>query len=162
MQNKMYWKKRLNLLIISLEALSTYQSSSCLEEIKYLQYRCNKNVSTISTKFFHIKNYSQNSFIQQIIDIFIIYINICKNSPSTIATKILTDYAKNKSSHDMAQYVKKFKYIYSIRNEYYIHKKSNSFLYHKETNKIAITTLYLLTKLTKKQGLYFLIKYLDI
>ena len=78
------------------------------------------------------------------------------------AIKILKHHNQYSRDNAMKQYIKKFKYIYFAEDAYYNQYKSLHYTYDIDIDSIAVINLYLVTKLKKAEGIYFLIKYLYI
>nr|YP_009509375.1 hypothetical protein [Gracilaria vermiculophylla]AXI97025.1 hypothetical protein [Gracilaria vermiculophylla]WDZ68006.1 hypothetical protein [Gracilaria vermiculophylla] len=94
---------------------------------------------------YDLYNSSHNSKIQQNIN------NILK--------MIYVDH-ELKSEH-IKQYLRRFKYIYYKTQNYY-NISSKFHIYNQYIEEIAIYQLYILYRLSHKDGIYFLIKYLRL
>nr|YP_009398349.1 hypothetical protein [Thaumatella adunca]ARW67535.1 hypothetical protein [Thaumatella adunca] len=152
MKNQISFKKKIDLLMISLEVLNTYYiNNSILLEFNHLRKdlrNCHDNIT--------------HNFTQIIKYIYVIHKITNKYLLHKTAIQILINCInnKNKKIPNIKQYIKKFNYIYSIKHEYYNNYKSIHHVYKINIENIAIINLYLITKLVNKQGIYFLIKYL--
>nr|YP_009396903.1 hypothetical protein [Ophidocladus simpliciusculus]ARW66089.1 hypothetical protein [Ophidocladus simpliciusculus] len=169
MNNKIYFKKKMELFIISLEALDTYYNNTLYKNISYqttniepVNYLVILELIQLQYKLRQSYNDTSLKFIQLIVYINLIHLTINKSSLNKLATVILKHHIKNKELLDLKQYLKKFHYIYFMKKEYYHTYKSIEYSYSLKIKEIAITNLYLITRLTEKNGIYFLIAYLCI
>nr|YP_009399813.1 hypothetical protein [Digenea simplex]ARW69632.1 hypothetical protein [Digenea simplex] len=167
MKNNIYLKKKLDLLIASLETLDNYYINNPLSKIDFIN-EDNKNIITrkFLTKnrffrnFFH-KKYYLTDIIKYI---YTHYIYLNKDLLHQSASKVLKHYIKYNEIDALDKYNKKFNYLYNEKEGYYSYCKLISDLYNIKINRIAILNIYLLTKIgnniKKDKGPYFLIKYL--
>nr|YP_009395886.1 hypothetical protein [Herposiphonia versicolor]ARW64866.1 hypothetical protein [Herposiphonia versicolor] len=133
--------KKIDLFIISLEAINTFLNNELIE-IQEVRYKSKKNFIDI------IKNiYSINRIIK-------------KHLIDEIAIDILKEYTKQKKINLINKYNQKFYYIYHRKKEYYKNYKIILNKSYIDFNDIAIINLYIISKLTKKSGIYIFIKYL--
>nr|YP_009397538.1 hypothetical protein [Dasyclonium flaccidum]ARW66724.1 hypothetical protein [Dasyclonium flaccidum] len=166
MTKKIDFKKKIDLLMISLEILSIYEIEKIINNNNEKTIR-NTAVSNNLIKLnSNIRNYNSSKPLK-LTDIIkyirLIYRVIQINTLYKIALYMLIDYKKSNKSRLTMQYMKKFMYIYFIKNEYYNNCKSLNYLYKiniKEVINTSIINLYIINKLKNISGIYFLIKYL--
>nr|YP_010851515.1 hypothetical protein QQP88_pgp008 [Echinothamnion hookeri]WGH14398.1 hypothetical protein [Echinothamnion hookeri] len=142
--------KKIDLLIISLETLNIYFiKNQNILELNRLHQDLGKH--TFSTN---------HKFIKLIKKIYIIQLIIDKYLLNEIANEVLKNYTKSKKCNFINKYRKKFYKTYCEKKEYYKNYK----LLHSENqidiHNIALINLYIISKSVKKDGTYFLIKYL--
>lgn len=155
MKKNFYIKKRINLFLISLQALDVYSS----EAINNYSQNINHNTSSVRLKK-NIKNLEKNStytFQEIIILIYNIQDLFSKSSIRNIIYEILVNSYQDNASTISRQYLKKFHYIYNkTYSYYYLHSHQNN----KNLKQIALINLYMIYKINDKEGIYFFIKYL--
>nr|YP_009392152.1 hypothetical protein [Periphykon beckeri]ARW60500.1 hypothetical protein [Periphykon beckeri] len=143
-------KKKIDLLIISLEILNIYFNIS---KNKSEFSQLNKDLSSISLKindqFEHIIRYT-----------YIIKIAIKKHLLHHIANDILRSYIVSNDTRFISKYIKKFHNTYCKQKEYYKNYKLLNDKSKININHIALTNLYIITKLIQKNGTHMLVKYL--
>nr|YP_009398570.1 hypothetical protein [Lophocladia kuetzingii]ARW67756.1 hypothetical protein [Lophocladia kuetzingii] len=158
MKKKNKLKKKISLLLISLEIINInniYKEDNTEKNI-------NKNIKfkQLTHDFKNCYQNQKHSFIETLKNIYIIYKTISINTIDQKAQKLLRNYIKNENDQQVKQYLKKFHYIYFIKTEYYHQYKSLKYLNKININKVAITNLYIISKLNKRIKIFFLIKYL--
>nr|ARW68395.1 hypothetical protein [Chondria sp. (in: red algae)] len=165
MTKKISIKKKIELLIISIQAIDTLYVNNLLYYIHSKKYNLNYNKTKYLIGLKSSKsNYNKillHYFISIIANIFALHRNLSILSLSDLANDLIRDSLKYKKSYKIQKYLKKFNYIYFHQNEYYKTLKSINYSYEISIEKIALINLYLVTKLTSKRGIYILIKYLD-
>nr|YP_009392781.1 hypothetical protein [Bostrychia tenella]ARW61343.1 hypothetical protein [Bostrychia tenella] len=163
MQKRITLKKKIDLLLISIESLNIYDIE-CFSTSK-INTKCekkNKNIIQINQKLRNHYNDKSCNFIQIITYIYTIYIVICHNLLNPLILQTLQKYAKHVKSKEVKQYIKKFTYIYFVKYEHYYNYKCLNYLYRINIDEIAISSLYILKKLQQKKGILLLIKYLSL
>nr|YP_009393616.1 hypothetical protein [Bostrychia simpliciuscula]ARW62178.1 hypothetical protein [Bostrychia simpliciuscula] len=166
MKKKTNFKKKIDLLLISIEAISIYKIQNLLTSQVNINYKDKNNLLFVTNLIKinqNIRNYYNNSscnFIQCIYQIYIIYNFIQINVLNELILQILQKYKKCVKSLEVQQYLNKFTYIYFVKYEYYYTYKSLNCLYKININELAILNLYIIKKLQSRQGILILIKYL--
>nr|YP_009397944.1 hypothetical protein [Sonderella linearis]ARW67130.1 hypothetical protein [Sonderella linearis] len=161
MKKKFILTKKIDLLIISLEALDIYQIEKISTQTKIQYNSLIINLIRFSDKIKYNNNNDHSyNFIIIIIYIYKIYQLIQNNFFHEITLKILSQYNKYQKPKELIQYIKKFTYIYFIKNEYYYNYKCMKYLHQININEIAIKNIYIINQIINKKGIYFLIKYL--
>nr|YP_009391744.1 hypothetical protein [Laurenciella marilzae]ARW59888.1 hypothetical protein [Laurenciella marilzae] len=122
-------------------------------------------INFISLGIFYIykKKYNiaiHKYFLKMVRDVYKLHKKINYYQLDKMANLILKSYVIYKKSYKLKQYIRKFNYLYLKNDKYYNKYKYLDHISKIEVNKIAITNLYLITKLIGKQGIYTLIKYL--
>nr|QCI07405.1 hypothetical protein [Leiomenia cribrosa] len=158
MHNKIKFKNKLDLLLISIEALDLYTTNTLYKYIvqntKLSQYiflirsgNCIRNV----------KNHTLFNFYHTIVISYQIYIYLKQIYLQEIIIKILNNHCNSINNSIEKQYFNRFKYIYERTQNSY-----NHYSYYQKVNikQIAIINLYLIYKINNNYGFYFLIKYL--
>ena len=158
MHNKIKFKHKLDLLLISIEALSLYISKNIY----------NKTID--STKLYqhiffirsgnYIRNTNGNLLFnlhQTITIIYQIYLYSKQIYLQEIVKKVLNNYCNSIDNTIEVQYYNRFQYIYRKTQNYYSHY---SYYKHIKTEQLAILNLYIINKINNNYGFYFLIKYL--
>ncbi len=137
--------KKIDLLLISLETLNFF---------------FNKNIMYFNKiKIHHLDN--TYKFINIISTIYSIRLTIKKYLIDEIAIEILINYTKSDNKNIFNYYNKKFYHIYSKEKEYYKNYKLLTSKQRVELSEISIINLYIISQLTKPNGIYLLIKYLS-
>lgn len=159
MKKNFYIKKRINLLLISLQALDAYNSETI--NSSHTNYNPNINEYIYNIKFKkYIKNLEKNSaytFQEIIILIYNIQYLFSKPSIRNIIYEILVNSSQKNASIISIQYLNKFNYIYNKTSHYYYMHSHNS---NKNLKEIALINLYMIYRINYKEGIYFFIKYL--
>lgn len=149
--------KKIDLLFICLESLSFYTNdistinhytvSTCLD---ILNIRHSNNLR---------KTYKLNYFSnQQVLQcIYFIYMLIQATELNKVAINILKNQNNSLNNIKIAQYLRKYIYIYTSTQSYYYLNSYYNNLFIKE---IATTNLYIISQIKQLQDLYLLIKYL--
>lgn len=157
MDNKIKFKQKLDLLIISIEALDLYTSNNINQMIQ--KQKLLKYIFLIRSGNYirNAKNHSLFDFYQTIKIIYKIYIYLKQVYLQEIIIKILNNYSHSLYNSIEFQYYNRFKYIYKKTQNYY-----NHFSYYKQIKleHLALINLYIIHKINNKYGFYFLIKYL--
>lgn len=165
MKNQISFNQKLDLLIVSLKALEAFKNNTLVKTTKNKNIK-NLNIYPISLEELYIYLKQYNNILYQclgttILNLYILHKNINNDLLSQKAYLILKSYTNYKESKKLKQYIRKFNYLYFKRNKYYNDYKYINYASKIEINKIAITNLYLITRLINKQGIYVLIKYLN-
>nr|WGH12815.1 hypothetical protein [Echinothamnion sp.] len=142
--------KKIDLLLISLEILNThFAGHQNTLELNQIRQDFKKN------------NFNRNhEFIKLIQYTYLIKLVIEKYLLNEIANEILKNYTQSKKSTCINKYHRKFYKIYYTKKEYYKNYKLLHSIYKIEISYIALINLYIISKLIKKEGIYFFIKYL--
>nr|YP_010851713.1 hypothetical protein QQP89_pgp008 [Echinothamnion hystrix]WGH14598.1 hypothetical protein [Echinothamnion hystrix] len=142
--------KKIDLLLISLEILNIYfiKNQNTLEFNKIRKDLKKNNFS------------KHHRFVKLIKQIYIIHLIIDKYLLNEIANEILKNYSQSKKCNSISKYRKKFYKIYCEQKEYYKNYKLLNSKYKVDIKNIALINLYIISKSIKKDGIYFLIKYL--
>ena len=82
-------------------------------------------------------------------------------SINIIAANILREYTQNSNQNIASKYNNKFNsiYIQNKKDNYYKNKKLLSNTYQIDIEQISLLNLYILTKITRRDGTFILIKY---
>nr|QCI08760.1 hypothetical protein [Sphondylothamnion multifidum] len=139
MNKKIKLKQKIHLLLISIEALDLYTSEEKFKNHDKLYY-FHKDSDIINT-------------------INIIYASLIKTNIQKITLYLITQYNFKQSTHTFKQYIKKYVYIYYKCKKYY---NTKSIIPSKTIERIAINNLYIINQVSKKYGIYFLLKYLHL
>lgn len=126
--------------------------------------RKNKTLEKFMSMYSILDKYSNNqlyNFVTTLRYIKQLKIIIHEYSINTIAANILREYTKNGTQHTANKYNNKFNSIYTQnkKNNYYKNKKLLYNAYQLSIEEISILNLYILTKITKKDGTFILMKY---
>nr|YP_009392373.1 hypothetical protein [Osmundaria fimbriata]ARW60935.1 hypothetical protein [Osmundaria fimbriata] len=165
MNNKNKLKKKIDLLIISLEALDIYYDTNSATKVnhtdqnKCITYYFSLKSLTTNKHFAHFNNSNYKNFQEIIKSIYTIYLI----SQQTIIYHVIKDiinYYKYGNYKQAEQYLRRFKYIYFKRQEQYESYKSLNNMSYINIYEVAIINLYIISQLQYKTGLYFLVKYL--
>nr|YP_009396502.1 hypothetical protein [Polysiphonia scopulorum]ARW65688.1 hypothetical protein [Polysiphonia scopulorum] len=143
---------RIDLLGISLEALIyDYKTSKTL-----------KKFISVNQCFKIQENNKIYNFIELLKYIKQLKIITNKYSLNKIAIKLLKEYKEDQTPSATNQYNNRFCSIYTQHDKkhYYKNKKLLSHSYQINIKEISILNLYIITKLTKAEGIFVLIKYL--
>nr|ARW63824.1 hypothetical protein [Chondria sp. (in: red algae)] len=158
-------KKKIELLIISLQAIDTLYINNPIPYTNNKRYNLNYNKIDYLIQLKKSRNgYNQillHYFIDIVNYIFILHKNVNTLLLDNITNDLIRDYLKHKHSNRVKKYLKKFHYIYFSQDKYYKTFKSINYSYRINVDKIALINLYIITKLKSKRGIYILIKYLD-
>nr|YP_009395479.1 hypothetical protein [Polysiphonia infestans]ARW64459.1 hypothetical protein [Polysiphonia infestans] len=146
---KTIFLKKLDLLTISLEVLTTWSGN------QYIIQQFNKLHYKLRNKNYHKKQ----DFI-----ILVEYIyNLIEIIQSYSLYKLASQIIQNHNT-SLKQYISKFCYIYYGNKKYYANNKLIVYNFSEESNRAiksnAILNLYMIVKLKKNYGIYRLIKYL--
>nr|ARW64252.1 hypothetical protein [Chondria sp. (in: red algae)] len=165
MKNKIPTKKKIDLLIISLEAISTLYISNFVDHMHDNKFHYNYN-KTKSLLRLYINNRNKNNvtvnhFVNFIIYTYITYNNLNILCLSKIANDLIKNDLQQKQSYKIRKYLKKFNYLYFYQHDHYYNIKSSNYVYKTNINTIAVINLYLIAQLKQKQGVFTLIKYLN-
>lgn len=158
MHNKIKFKHKLDLLLISIEALNLYKSKNI--------YNQTINTTKLYQDIFFIRsgNYIRNinnnllfNLHQTITIIYRIYIYSKQMYLQEIVKRILNNYCNSINNTIELQYYNRFNYIYKKTQNYH-----NHYSYYKQAKieQLAIINLYIINKINNNYGFYFLIKYL--
>lgn len=169
MNNKISLNQKLDLLLISLESLDTFQTNNLIKVQKnickddYNIQKINSDLIDLVRHAISMQKYKKITYCY--FTNFIIYIYIINKKINYYllyqkANFILTHYIKYSKSSSLKQYIRKFNYLYFGQNQYYTNYKYIDYKYKRTITKIAIKNLYLIAKLINGQGIYVLIKYL--
>nr|ARW60297.1 hypothetical protein [Laurencieae sp.] len=167
MKNKISFKQKLDLLIISLEALEIFYVNNLVCEIKSIYNVHNNPQQSDITNL--IKSYTcfrgcYNDIYDYFINIILYVYGLHKTLNIYLLSKtaniILNYYINYKKSYNLRQYLRKFNHIYFRKNRYYQNYKYINYWYDINITKLAVINLYLITKLSSKKGIYILVKYL--
>nr|ARW68808.1 hypothetical protein [Palisada sp.] len=170
MRNKIYFNQKLDLLVISLKTLETLEDNNLINTLrntdKKNNYEKRLRISLIDSLELYLHLKKDNKIVDKYFTKIIKYmykvhkhINIYLLSKK--ANLILKLYINYQESHKLKQYIRKFNYLYFKEDKYYNKYKNIEYSKTTELNKIALTNLFLITKLIKKQGIYSLTKYLS-
>nr|YP_009399002.1 hypothetical protein [Cliftonaea pectinata]ARW68085.1 hypothetical protein [Cliftonaea pectinata] len=156
-------KKKIDLLLISLEALHINKSYKKLNTNNYKHIEKESPIIQLQK----ISTTKQYKTIYIIIDLIkyikLLQILVKQKTFSKLIRKLFSNYKRSVQPNNIKQYIKKFTYIYSIKHNYYNNYKSIKYIYKIKINEvkiISIINLYILYKSTNKFGIYFLIKYI--
>lgn len=155
MNKKLNLKKRIDLILITIEALDLY----ALENIQKKDI-CNHHSISLIRFGNYLRHADKNSplkFKQYIISIQICYNLISQYCLQNLALEILNDACSQIRSKMTLQYIHRFIYLYNQTQDYY-----NTYSRYDDLNinNIAITNLYIISQINNKYGIYYLIKYL--
>nr|YP_009391334.1 hypothetical protein [Dipterocladia arabiensis]ARW59478.1 hypothetical protein [Dipterocladia arabiensis] len=151
MQNKLYLINKINLLLISIEALDSYS-------YKYFYEYQQKVIKNNKIKIY--KNYNDYKFynlLNVIKYIFVITQIIKTKKFQNLVSNIIIEYNNCIQSNLIKRYLNKFAYIY--HKIYYCYEYSKN-INHLDTNKLAMINLYIMIQMNQKKGIIILIKYL--
>nr|YP_010198093.1 hypothetical protein LK227_pgp009 [Gracilaria multipartita]UAD86509.1 hypothetical protein [Gracilaria multipartita] len=162
MNNKLY-KKKIDFLLVSIEAINLYnldenytyrinsiEIASCLNNLFLI--RCGNLLR-------HPQSYMLYNFKETIKAIYYLYRSINNFKMQKKINKILKAIYHDNQLKSIQQYLQRFKYIYYKTHNYY-NIRSKFYFYNKDITEIAIFNLYVMHILGRKDGIYFLIKYL--
>nr|YP_009293739.1 hypothetical protein Rhodyp_143 [Rhodymenia pseudopalmata]AOM64421.1 hypothetical protein Rhodyp_143 [Rhodymenia pseudopalmata] len=161
MHEKAKIKNKIDLLLISIEALDQYLWNNIFSS----KYKDKINEGTIMFKIrcnnlnIHPKYNQKCEFRHATNSMSRIYEAITNQSIQNTAQIILTSYIKNKPCKLTSQYIRRFGYIYKKTQSFYIDLSYNTYSSIKEK---AIINLYIFNKISQEEGFYGLIKYLDL
>nr|QCI04542.1 hypothetical protein [Apoglossum ruscifolium] len=148
MDQRFFVIKKINYLLISIEALNIYSQEYLYND---KNTKISKNIKNIHV---HIINNKYYNILPIIIYIFFLYQIINDIIIQKLANDIVIDFSNYMKTQLVKQYLNKFNYIYyKVYNYYNFNDNFN-------INEIAIINLYIIIKIYKKEGLFFLIKYL--
>nr|YP_009398787.1 hypothetical protein [Kuetzingia canaliculata]ARW67973.1 hypothetical protein [Kuetzingia canaliculata] len=161
MKDHIISRQRIDLLIISLEALNIYYNKNLIKNIKY-EHNSNYYYQIMHKLVNHKSIYYSN--FKEILDIiYITYLNSQQKTIKHLTKNMLSKYSDSSDScNELKQYLRRFKFIYFKKQEYYKSTKSLDYLCKVNINEIALLNLYIILQLKNKTGLHFLIKYLYI
>ena len=158
MHNTIRFKHKLDLLLISIEALSLYISKN--------MYNGTIDTTKFDQHIFfirsgnHIRNTNGNLLFnlhQTVTIIYQIYIYSKQIYLQEIVKKVLNNYCNSIHNTIEVQYYNRFQYIYRKTQNYYNH---HSYYEQIKIEQLAILNLYIINKINNNYGFYFLIKYL--
>nr|QCI04829.1 hypothetical protein [Bornetia secundiflora] len=147
MNKLLYFKKKIDLLLISIEALDLYSSEKICEynnSIKILNNSTNYNKLYFSSLIKYINT------IHMIID------NTLLQQSSIY---IIKQYNQYPLSNIVTKYLNKFCYLYYKSQSYY---DGYSFYQKTKLTKIAMTNLYIISHIDNQDRLFYILKYLNI
>nr|QCI09080.1 hypothetical protein [Inkyuleea mariana] len=159
MLKKLSFKHKIDLLLISIEALDIYASEQLENNLLNSIMIYHKEKFLIRSGNF-IRNPDNNSLCNFIHSITFLYnINNLINYDflKKTAISILNNYNSRIEPKLTKKYINKFIYIHNRTQSYY-----NVYSYYKNLDliEIAIINLYIISQITQKTGLYLLIKFL--
>ena len=166
MQKKISFRRKIDLLLASLEALTIHYRYYIFEGVKDIENRygtsnCNLiNFIELNKNFRSYCNNRAHKLITIIVYIYIISRTLDQFLFKKIAKSIITCYSDSSKSIALKIYISKFSYIYFYKNEYYKQYKSIQHIDKTNINQTAIINLYLISKITERQGIYYLLKHL--
>nr|YP_009295889.1 hypothetical protein Schim_143 [Schimmelmannia schousboei]AOM64824.1 hypothetical protein Schim_143 [Schimmelmannia schousboei] len=146
----------MDLLLISIEALDIYtfeQNFSSMRQFTHNEIFIIRSGNLIR----HPDHNSLLKFNYIIILLYAVYRLINTQFIQNTAVHILNNYYLNNSTELTQQYINKFTYIHNRTQNYY---NKNSYYDNLDLIEMAMINLYVISKMTYKTSLYFLIKYL--
>lgn len=155
MNKKLNLKKRIDLILITIEALDLY----ALESTQKKDIFNHHNIVLIRFRNY-LRQADKNSTLE--FKQYIRIIQICYNLISecclqNLALEVLNCACSQIRSKVTLQYIHRFIYLYNQRQDYYnIYSEYNDL----NIKNIAIANLYIVSQINNKYGIYYFIKYL--
>lgn len=142
-------KKRVHLILITIEALDLYILNDTQQKYFTEKYK------TTLIELIHYRSQLKFNYYIQIIYLFC---TITTHSyVHDIVLELIYGFCNETYSHLTLQYIKRFTYIYNKYNNYDTYSKNKSI----NMNKIALANLYIINQINTEYSLYYLIKYLN-
>ena len=159
MNKKLHFKKKIDLLLISLEAIDTYSLENIYNKNRLIRSRKKEQIFRLRSGNYtrHPSNNSLCEFEDSIKTIHIIQDVLSNSFTQNMAFTVLNNHYKNPTSIVNQQYIKRFKYIYNKTQNYY---SIYSYSINVNLSEIAIINLYIIAQLKTKHGIYLILKYL--
>nr|QOS04520.1 hypothetical protein [Sarcopeltis skottsbergii] len=153
MNKKIEFKERINLILITIEALDLYILDSIQREY------CINKYNILFTKLIKYNNHynSKIQFNYYIQIIYLFYTLITQSYLYNLILELLYDICNTTYSQLTLQYMQRFTYIYNQNQNYY-----NTYSQYNKLKiyNIAIYNLYIINQINNKYGIYYLFKYL--
>lgn len=153
MNKKIEFKKRITLILITIEALDLYIVDNIQRELHINRYNI-----LLNTLIKYNCNYNAQIQLKHYIQIIhLLYILITQSYLYNLILELLYDICNKTHSQLTLQYMQRFKYIYNQNQDYYnTYSKDNKL----QICNIAIYNLYTINHINNTYGLYYLVKYL--